>query len=112
MNKEDNLIKTSMMTPEQRVEFARKGAYASHEARKEKKLFRERLRLLERELIKNKTTGEERERADVIALQLMQKAAQGDLKAIRLYLEATDQLKQQVELQQAVPVVVKDDGLD
>lgn len=107
-----NLIPNSMRSPEQVRENQRRGGINSGKARREKKLFRERLRLLEEELVRNPKTGEERERGDVIAIQLMQKAMSGDLKAIRLFLEATDQLKQQVELQQAVPVVIKDDGLD
>lgn len=93
-----NLVPQSERTKEQQREVARMGGKASGVARRAKKNLAERLRILEEELIKNSRTGEERERADVIALQVMQKAAQGDLKAIRLYAELTGQLVQKVEV--------------
>lgn len=98
MERNPNLTAPPIRTAEEAVAKGRAGGIKSGIARRAKKSLAERLRILEEELIKNSRTGEERERADVIALQVMQKAAQGDLKAIRLYAELTGQLVQKVEV--------------
>lgn len=108
---EKNLKSNSERTPSELCEQARKGGIASGKARRERKILKERLLLLAEQGIKN-SKGEELPREDVIALQVINRAIAGDLKAIRLYAELTGQLTQQVELQQAVPVIVRDDGLD
>lgn len=96
MANEQNLIKNSELTPKQRKERAIKAGVASGVARREKKNLRDRLLILSAEPITSKT-GETREREDVISLQLINKAIQGDLKAIRLYAELTGQLVQQID---------------
>ena len=78
-----------------------KGADAKHE----KRLLRERLRILATGKIKNRN-GEEAEREDVISLQLINKAIAGDLKAIRLYAELTGQLTQEIKVDTQQPLQI------
>lgn len=97
MNNE-NLTAPPIQSTEEAVRKGRAGGIQSGIVRRRRKELRERLQMLEDEIIKNTSTGEEKERADVIALQLMKKAVGGDLKAIRLYAELTGQLVQRVEV--------------
>lgn len=105
MANEQNLIKNSERTPKQRKAQAIKAGIASGIARREKKNLRERLLLIAQEIVTDKN-GTQREREDVIAIQVADKAAQGDLKAARLYAELTGQLTQKMEIDTAPPIVI------
>lgn len=102
---EQNLIKNSERTPKQRKAQAKAAGIASGIARREKKNLRERLLLCGEQMITSKD-GKTLPREDVIALQVSQKAANGDLKAARLYAELTGQLTQKVEVDTAPPIVI------
>jgi hypothetical protein len=102
---EQNLIKNSERTPKQRKAQATAAGIASGIARREKKNLRERLLLCGEQMITSKD-GTTLPREDVIALQVSQKAANGDLKAARLYAELTGQLTQKVEVDTAPPIVI------
>lgn len=102
---EQNLIKNSERTPKQRKDQAIKAGIASGVARREKKNLRERLLLMGEQEITN-SKGETLPREDVIALQVANKAANGDLKATRLYAELTGQLTQKIEVDTAPPIVI------
>lgn len=102
---EQNLIKNSERTPQQRKAQAIKAGVASGIARREKKTLRERLLLMGEQEITNKK-GETMQREDVIALQVSQKAANGDLKAARLYAELTGQLVQKIDVDSNPPIVI------
>jgi hypothetical protein len=96
MANEQNLKPQNTRTKKEQRAIATMGGVASGVARREKKNLRDRLLILSAEPITSKT-GETREREDVISLQLINKAIQGDLKAIRLYAELTGQLVQQID---------------
>lgn len=96
MANEQNLKPQNTRTKKEQRVIATMGGVASGVARREKKNLRDRLLILSAEPITSKT-GETREREDVISLQLINKAIQGDLKAIRLYAELTGQLVQQID---------------
>ena len=88
-----------------------KGGKQSQAAAKERKSLRERLDLLDEQEIKN-SKGEKATRADVIALQLCNKAIAGDLKAIRLKAEIQGELKREYDVNMGVPVQIIDSGLN
>lgn len=94
---EQNLKPQSTRTKKEQREIAKKGGVASGVVRKARKMLKERLLLMGDQVIQNKQ-GEQLPREDVIALQIAQKAAGGDLKAARLYAELTGQLVQRVEM--------------
>lgn len=75
----------------------RTGQEKTTEALRKKKTLRERLLLLAETPVEN-SRGEKMASEDVIAVQLRNQAAKGDLKAIRLYAELTGQLTQQIEV--------------
>ena len=75
----------------------RTGQAKGSETQRKKKTLRERLLLLAETPVEN-SRGEKMASEDVIAVQLRNQAAKGDLKAIRLYAELTGQLTQQVEV--------------
>lgn len=105
---EQNLIKgkaTRFKAGEEQAKIARKAAEKSALVRREKKNLRERLLLCGEQMITSKD-GTTLPREDVIALQVSQKAANGDLKAARLYAELTGQLTQKVEVDTAPPIVI------
>lgn len=102
---EQNLIKNSDRTPKQRKAQAKKAGIASGIARREKKTLRERLLLMGEQEITN-AKGVTMQREDVIALQVSQKAANGDLKAARLYAELTGQLVQKIDVDTNPPIVI------
>ena len=81
----------------QAAETGRKGGTNSQEVQKQRKTLAERLAILDAQLISN-SKGEKAERADVIALQLSNKAIAGDLKAIRLKAEIQGELRSTVDL--------------
>lgn len=94
---EQNLEKHKIRTASKARELGRKGGQASARVRAERKSMRERLLAWGDQTIRN-NKGEQLEREDVIALQIANKAASGDLKAARLYAELTGQLVQQIEM--------------
>lgn len=102
---DENLIPQSKRTKKQQREVARKGGIASGIARREKKTLRERLLLMGEQEITN-AKGVTMQREDVIALQVSQKAASGDLKAARLYAELTGQLVQKIDVDTNPPIVI------
>ena len=90
---EQNLIPTSQLSESEARELGRKGGIASGAARRARKTMRERLTILGDEEITSKD-GITKQREDVIALQIAAKAANGDLKAARLYNELMGYLKE------------------
>lgn len=102
---DENLKPNSERTPKERSDLARKAGQASGAARRERKTLRERLLLLAEQTITNKK-GEQLEREEVIALQVMNKAVSGDLKATKLYAELTGQIAQKVEINNAPPITI------
>lgn len=91
----------------------RTGQEKTTEALRKKKTLRERLLLLAETPVEN-SRGEKMASEDVIAVQLRNQAAKGDLKAIRLYAELTGQLTQQVEVNNVTPpstieIVIEDE---
>lgn len=102
---EKNLKPQNTRTKSEQREIARQGGVASGIARREKKTLRERLLLMGEQEITNKK-GETMQREDVIALQVSQKAANGDLKAARLYAELTGQLVQKIDVDSNPPIVI------
>lgn len=102
---EQNLIPTNKRTKSEQRKIAKMGGVASGIARREKKTLRERLLLMGEQEITNKK-GETMQREDVIALQVSQKAANGDLKAARLYAELTGQLVQKIDVDSNPPIVI------
>ena len=105
MANEQNLKPQNTRTKKEQREIAKMGGVASGIARREKKNLRERLLLIAQEIVTDKN-GTQREREDVIALQVADKAAHGDLKAARLYAELTGQLTQKMEIDTAPPIVI------
>lgn len=85
----------------------RTGQEKTTEALRKKKNLRERLLLLAETPVEN-SRGEKMASEDVIAVQLRNQAAKGDLKAIRLYAELTGQLTQQVEISGEQPLQIFD----
>lgn len=102
---EQNLIPTNKRSKNEARALGKKGGIASGIARREKKTLRERLLLMGEQEITNKK-GETMQREDVIALQVSQKAANGDLKAARLYAELTGQLVQKIDVDSNPPIVI------
>lgn len=90
-----NLKPFNQRTTSEQREIARAGGIASGEARRKNKTIRERLLLI----MEERTDSGGATLADKVAAALMQKAAAGDLKAIRLLGEYLGEFKQKVELQ-------------
>ena len=102
---EQNLIPTNKRSKKEARALGKKGGIASGIARREKKTLRERLLLMGEQEITN-AKGVTMQREDVIALQVSQKAASGDLKAARLYAELTGQLVQKIDVDTNPPIVI------
>ena len=102
---EQNLIPTNKRSKNEARALGKKGGIASGIARREKKTLRERLLLMGEQEITN-AKGVTMQREDVIALQVSQKAAAGDLKAARLYAELTGQLVQKIDVDTNPPIVI------
>lgn len=79
------------------AEMAAKGHAALVKANARRKSLAERLLIMGEQPITN-NQGETLPREDVIALQVAQQAAKGDLKAARLYAELTGQLTTKLEV--------------
>lgn len=102
---DQNLIPNSKRTPSELRAQTRAGGIASGIARREKKQLRDLLEDAGEKLITNKD-GEQLPKVVVAAIQLVNKAAKGDLKALRLYAELTGQLTTKVEVEQCPPPVI------
>lgn len=101
-----NLRTTASLTKKERTELSRKAGEASGVARRENKILRE-LLLSKSELPMPTKQGEPAMTyGEAIALQVVEQAAAGNLKAIRLYAELTGQLTQRVELDTTPPIII------
>lgn len=76
-----------------------RGGKASGRKRREKREFKELIELAFSTIVTNKQTGEQASRKEVSAIRLVEKCANGDLKAIKLAAELLGEKKNQVELQ-------------
>lgn len=105
--KQNDMNDQNLITPSssEAREWGRAGGIASGIARREKKQLRELLEEAGEKLITNKD-GEKLPKVVVAAIQLVNKAAKGDLKALRLYAELTGQLTTKVEVEQCPPPVI------
>lgn len=80
---EQNLIPTNKRSKEEARELGRKGGINSGKTRREKRTMKQLIDLTLSRMITNKK-GETASTKEVIAIQLVNKAANGDLKAIDL----------------------------
>ena len=104
---EQNLKPNSERTPSERKELARKAGKASGKARREKRTMKQLLEIALSLMVTNKK-GETASRKEVIAIQLVNRAASGDLKAIDLL---TKLIGEQI-VRQETQVTVKKDKFD
>lgn len=104
---EQNLKPNSERTPSERKQLARKAGKASGKARREKRTMKQLLEIALSLMVTNKK-GETASRKEVIAIQLVNRAASGDLKAIDLL---TKLIGEQV-VRQETQVTVKKDKFD
>ena len=104
---EQNLKPNSERTPSERKQLARKAGKASGKARREKRTMKQLLEIALSLMVTNKK-GETASRKEVIAIQLVNRAASGDLKAIDLL---TKLIGEQI-VRQETQVIVKKDKFD
>lgn len=104
---EQNLKPNSERTPSERKQLARKAGKASGKARREKRTMKQLLEIALSLMITNKK-GETASRKEVIAIQLVNRAASGDLRAIDLL---TKLIGEQI-VRQETQVTVKKDKFD
>ena len=104
---EQNLKPNSERTPSERKQLARKAGKASGKARREKRTMKQLLEIALSLMVTNKK-GETASRKEVIAIQLVNRAASGDLKAIDLL---TKLIGEQI-VRQETQVTVKKDKFD
>lgn len=104
---EQNLKPNSERTPSERKQLASKAGKASGKARREKRTMKQLLEIALSLMVTNKK-GETASRKEVIAIQLVNRAASGDLKAIDLL---TKLLGEQI-VRQETQVTVKKDKFD
>lgn len=104
---EQNLKPNSERTPSERKQLARKAGKASGKARREKRTMKQLLETALSLMVTNKK-GETASRKEVIAIQLVNRAASGDLKAIDLL---TKLIGEQI-VRQETQVTVKKDKFD
>lgn len=90
-----NLIPINQRSKSEQIEISRRAGIASGEARREKKLLRERLLLL----MDVTNQAAETTNGDRVAAKLMEKALRGDLKAIRLLGEFLGEFRQHIEVE-------------
>lgn len=92
-----NLIPNSERTPSQRKEQARKAGRASGRARREKRTLKELVSIvLSRE--QTNTKGETESNKMIMMIQLVNRAVQGDLKAIALVQKILNEDSQKVDI--------------
>lgn len=104
---EQNLKPNSERTPSERKQLARKAGKASGKARREKRTMKQLLEIALSLMVTNKK-GETASRKEVIAIQLVNRAASGDLRAIDLL---TKLIGEQI-VRQETEVTVKKDKYD
>ena len=104
---EQNLKPNSERTPSERKQLASKAGKASGKARREKRTMKQLLEIALSLMVTNKK-GETASRKEVIAIQLVNRAASGDLKAIDLL---TKLIGEQI-VKQETQVTVKKDKFD
>lgn len=104
---EQNLKPNSERTPSERKQLASKAGKASGRARREKRTMKQLLEIALSLMVTNKK-GETASRKEVIAIQLVNRAASGDLKAIDLL---TKLIGEQI-VRQETEVTVKKDKYD
>lgn len=104
---EQNLKPNSERTPSERKQLASKAGKASGKARREKRTMKQLLEIALSLMVTNKK-GETASRKEVIAIQLVNRAASGDLKAIDLL---TKLIGEQI-VRQETQVTVKKDKFD
>lgn len=104
---EQNLKPNSERTPSERKQLASKAGKASGKARREKRTMKQLLEIALSLMVTNKR-GETASRKEVIAIQLVNRAASGDLKAIDLL---TKLIGEQI-VRQETQVTVKKDKFD
>lgn len=104
---EQNLKPNSERTPSERKQLARKAGKASGKARREKRTMKQLLEIALSLMVTNKK-GETASRKEVIAIQLVNRAASGDLRAIDLL---TKLIGEQI-VRQETQVTVKKDKFD
>ena len=104
---EQNLKPNSERTPSERKQLASKAGKASGKARREKRTMKQLLEIALSMMVTNKK-GETASRKEVIAIQLVNKAASGDLKAMDLL---TKLIGEQI-VRQETEVTVKKDKYD
>ena len=104
---EQNLKPNSERAPSERKQLARKAGKATGKARREKRTMKQLLEIALSMMVTNKK-GETASRKEVIAIQLVNKAASGDLKAMDLL---TKLIGEQI-VRQETEVTVKKDKYD
>lgn len=104
---EQNLKPNSERTPSERKQLASKAGKASGKARREKRTMKQLLEIALSLMVTNKR-GETASRKEVIAIQLVNRAASGDLRAIDLL---TKLIGEQI-VRQETQVTVKKDKFD
>lgn len=104
---EQNLKPNSERTPSERKQLASKAGKASGKARREKRTMKQLLEIALSLMVTNKK-GETASRKEVIAIQLVNRAASGDLRAIDLL---TKLIGEQI-VRQDTQVTVKKDKFD
>lgn len=104
---EQNLKPNSERTPSERKQLASKAGKASGKARREKRTMKQLLEIALSLMVTNKK-GETASRKEVIAIQLVNRAASGDLRAIDLL---TKLIGEQI-VRQETEVTVKKDKYD
>lgn len=104
---EQNLKPNSERTPSERKQLASKAGKASGKARREKRTMKQLLEIALSLMVTNKK-GETASRKEVIAIQLVNRAASGNLRAIDLL---TKLIGEQI-VRQETQVTVKKDKFD
>jgi len=104
---EQNLIPNSQRSPNEVRENGRKGGIKSGRVRREKRTMKQLLEIALSMMVTNKK-GETASRKEVIAVQLVNKAASGDLRAMDLL---TKLIGEQI-VRQETEVTVKKDKYD
>lgn len=103
------------LTHEEAVDYGRRGGVASGEARRKKRLYRDIIaKLGEEEFVKVAMPDASERRmsfTEAECLALHRRAIKGDVKAIRLLMEISGELKQTVELEGAQVILLPEGEL-